>query len=425
MEYKQTKIGSDTLHMIHTDRFKTITIRVIMRDKIDKKEITKRNFLASMLVDSTKKYQTKRDLALQAEDLYNVELSTVSNRTGVFSNINFVLSILNERYTEKGMLEKSIEFLSEILFHPNITAGEFSKESFQYIKKNSEKTIRGIKDRTESYSLIRMLELLNEDSPISYRDYGYLEDLEKITPKNLAEYYEEFIHHATFDIYVLGNIDFLEIEAYIRKYFEILTYKHEKGSAYLPVLKTRKKIQTIIERKDVNQAKLTIGCIVDPLEEYEQNYVWNLYTIMLGASPDSKFFKNIREKHSVAYYVTASMRKLDHLMILKAGIDEKNFERTVELMKQEMLAMEKGDFTDEDLQKAKKIYQTVLEETEDSPEALIEAYIAMDLTNADSLDVRSKKIEEVTKEQIISFAKKVHIDTVYLLTGGKKNDETN
>ena len=41
--------------------------------------------------------------------------------------------------------------------------------------------------------------------------------------------------------------------------------------------------------------------------------------------------------------------------------------------------------------------------------------------DVDFLDERCQKIEQVTYDDVVNFAKKVHIDTVYLLEG---SDET-
>ena len=49
MDYKKIDFGSYNLHLIHTDRFKTLTVRVCLRDKIVKEDITVRNFLSSFL----------------------------------------------------------------------------------------------------------------------------------------------------------------------------------------------------------------------------------------------------------------------------------------------------------------------------------------------------------------------------------------
>ena len=79
--------------------------------------------------------------------------------------------------------------------------------------------------------------------------------------------------------------------------------------------------------------------------------------------------------------------------------------------------MKKGDFTEEDITKAVQIYKNSLEEIEENPSYLMEAYYLMDLIGIDDLDTRRIKINEVTKDDIIKVAKKIKIDTIYLLEG--------
>ena len=45
MKYIKKVIGSYNLHMLKTNKFKTITIDLIFRKKIKKEDITKTNFL--------------------------------------------------------------------------------------------------------------------------------------------------------------------------------------------------------------------------------------------------------------------------------------------------------------------------------------------------------------------------------------------
>ena len=60
MKYKKKDLGSYNVHMIQTDKYKTITMRIVFRRKIKKEEITIRNILTSLLVQSTEKYNSKR-----------------------------------------------------------------------------------------------------------------------------------------------------------------------------------------------------------------------------------------------------------------------------------------------------------------------------------------------------------------------------
>jgi len=177
------------------------------------------------------------------------------------------------------------------------------------------------------------------------------------------------------------------------------------------------------EKDHFNQSKLTIGCKLMDLSEKERNYVLSLYNIILGGSADSKFFKNIREAHSLCYYVNSSLRKLDNLLLIRSGISKENFEECVKLIKKEMKSIADGNITDMELEAGKSTYITSLDEVYDSPEALIEAYVATDLLGLDDIDVRKEVISKITKEEVVKLAKKVKMDTIYLLEGDMDNEE--
>ena len=144
--------------------------------------------------------------------------------------------------------------------------------------------------------------------------------------------------------------------------------------------------------------------------------------MILGSGSESKFFRIIREKHSMAYYVYSSLNKLDSLMLIRAGISKSNFEHVVKLIKKEMKEMEEGNFKDEDIVIAKNNYLTLLKEIEDNENAIIETYLAKDLLNLGDIEERKQMIEKVTKEDIVKVAKKVKIDTIFLLEGNKEDE---
>ena len=96
--------------------------------------------------------------------------------------------------------------------------------------------------------------------------------------------------------------------------------------------------------------------------------------------------------------------------------------KVVDLVKEKMKEMEKGKFSDSDIEKAKIIFNTSLEEMEDSVASLLESYYALSFLDVDSIDDRKEKMTKVSKKEIMEVAKKVKIDTIYLL-GGKSNEE--
>lgn len=417
MNYKKIDLGSYHLHLINTDRFKSITVRVCLRDKIIKEEITVRNFLSSFLTYSTNTYRTKREMVLHAQDLYAVNIYTKSYRAGSYNMVNFFMSTLNEKYTEEGMLDETIAFLADVIFHPNFQDLDKFQEAYNFLYNSLEDSMKGLKENPTLYSAIRMLEEMDPDMPYSYREHGYLEDLEKLDIDKLKTYYQKLINNSLVDIYIIGDFDNQKMLELIKKYMVFETFKHPKESQIITHKMLPKKIKTVKEQIEGNQSKLTIGCKIAPLSEFELNYVLTLYNMILGGTSESKFFQVIREKHSLAYYVYSSLNKLDYLMLIRAGISKDNFEKTVKLIKKLMKEMENGAFTEENIEFAKNNYLSLLKEVEDNENAIIETYLAKDLLNLGDIEERKKEIMKVTKEDIIAVAKKVKIDTVFLLEG--------
>ena len=119
MKEKTFDLGSYRLHIIPTDQFKTVHVRILCKRLIKKEEITVRNLLSNILLHSTKLYPTTRLMAIETEQLYNLGLSSNCFLSGNYAVMNFYGRFLNETYTEEGMLEKSLRFIFQVLLNPN------------------------------------------------------------------------------------------------------------------------------------------------------------------------------------------------------------------------------------------------------------------------------------------------------------------
>lgn len=417
MQYKKTEVGSYNLHMIKTKRFKTVNMQIILSDEVKKEDITKRNFLSDILTYSSKKYKTKRDISIESQNLYAASIYSTSYRLGNYYNTDINLYFLNEKYSEENMTEKSLDFLSEIIFNPNVENNKFDSASFNVIKNNMRIQIESVKEDTRKYSMIRMLENMNKDAPYSYHGFGYLEDLDKITEENLYEYYKELLRKCSIDIFVIGDIDFTKMEKLIKEKFKFNVFKKKKNSPILYHNSIRTRPKTIIEKDSINQSKLAIGCKMKDLTDFEKNYVLTLYNIILGGGSESLLFQNVREKNSLCYYVSSASNKVDNLLIISSGISKENFKKVLSLIKKEMKNIGNGNFPDEMIEKAKIRYNSIIDEIYDYPNQIISAYYASEVLKVDFPEVRKKKIMEVTKEDIVSLSKKIKMDTIYLLEG--------
>lgn len=419
MKYTKKDLGSFGLHLIQTDKLKTITVRVIFHTPIHREDITRRIILSDMLLQSSKKYETRRAMTIKAEELYSADIAANNQRLGNYIVTSLHLQILRDDYTEPGNLERALEFLSEIIFNPDVEKNAFQEEKLDIAKYNCAVSINSIKENPYSYSSIRMAETFDSKSPISYRMVGYLEDLEKIDEKNLYDTYQKMIDNDYVDIFVVGDFDNNEMTSLIKKYFKFKKIKKRKDSYFVTLRKTRKRKLVSKEAINNNQSVLAIACPIGKISPYERDYPLVLANLIFGGGADSKLFQDVREKNSLCYTIHSSINKLDNLLTIKAGIDKDNYSKTLDLVKKTLNELKKGHFTDKDIETAKEFYHTSLEEIEENDSRMISEVLTSEILNQDSLEGRWERMQSVKKQEIVKVFKKINIDTVFLLEGVK------
>ena len=417
MEYIKRELGSYKLHMIKTDKFKTIKVKVSFRRPIVKEEVTIRNILSQILVQTTNKYKTKRDLSIKAQDLYAASISSTNSRIGNYINTDIILSVLNDKYTEDGNFSSAIDFLHDLIYDPNVEEEKFDSSQLEIIKTSAKTELESEKEDSNYYSLIRLHEVMDSNNPSSIKMSGYIDDLDKIDGENLYKYYAEVLKKDLMDIFVIGDIDFKEIEKLIKEKFNIKTFKKSRKPYYVTETKPRMRKKIVTEKDDNNQSKLAIGSRINGLTMYERNYPLTLYNIILGGGEDSRLFRNVREKNSLCYYINSVPQKLDNILLIRAGVDKNNVKKTVSLVEKEMSNLRHGKISDNDLVIAKEFFTTAMDSILESQISIMEHYYLMDLLKADDIETRIKKMNKVTIPEIVKVAKKVKIDTVYCLEG--------
>lgn len=141
-----------------------------------------------------------------------------------------------------------------------------------------------------------------------------------------------------------------------------------------------------------------------------------MYNGILGAFPHSKLFQNVREKESLAYYASSSLESTKGLLLITAGIDFANYDKTRDIILKELEKMRQGDFTEEEFQWTMKSLINSFESTADNNRGLLAHYLLGVInhkteTIKDSID----ELGKVKKEDIIRVGEKLQLDTIYFL----------
>lgn len=420
--YKTYDLKSYNLHCIKSDKFKETKVAINFKRKVKKDEITMRNMLSRVLLESSKNYPTGRLLAIQSEELYNLSLSYSSYLSGNYAIISFSAEFLNDDCVDDDLFDKAINFILDVITNLDVENNGFKSKSFQLAKDSLKEEITTIKDNPARYGMMRFFEEIGKNSVVSYNANGYLEDLNKINEHNLYNYYKSVIKSDIVDIFVISPKDPDEIKNIFNEKLKLNILKKKSDSHYVSYDSYRNRNKIIHEKADIEQSKLYIGCKFDKLTDFELNYVSAVYSYILGGGPSSKLFTVVREQNSLCYSISSSFRMVYGYLVINAGINAKDFKKCLRLTKKQIKDMASGHFDEEKVAEAIITYLNSFKEIKDSPNGVLNTYVSHEYLGIDLIDEREKQIKKVTKDMVVKFARKVHVDTVYVLEGSDEDE---
>ena len=415
MKYTEYDMNAYKLHIINTDKFKTITVGVAFRRKIVKEEITIRNLLKEIMINSTRNYPTEKSLIEATENLYDLKLSAFNYRVGNYTITAFRTRFLNEKYTEDGMNSESIRFFLDLIFNPKLD------NDVDKCKKKLEKSIISLKDNKIKYTISKLLETTG-NMPYAYNGYGYLDDIDKINVKDIEEYYNSVIKDDIIDVYVVGQVEDDKIKELFKEYFKVMTYHKDNIDLITGELNNNKKVLEYRENDNVNQTQLAILCNLKGLTDKERKYVLPVYSAMLGGSANSILFDAVREKNSYAYYVNSLVKSYDNILIIYAGIGKGNEKNVYKIIVNTLNGIKKGRFPDDKFNSAKETITTAIKASLDNPMDIITNYYARVLVGSPSEEERIININKVSREDIVNVSKKISLHTMFILEDNDEED---
>lgn len=414
------------LHTINTNKFKTNLIAMFLSIPLTRENVTKNSLLVSVLRRGCEQFKTQEEISKKLEEMYGAEFNCGLDKLGKNHVLKFYIESINDEFLPQNgenMLKQSIEILSEIVFNPLTQNGEFNEEYINQEKENVKQIIEAKKDNKARYALFRCVEEMYEDKPQGLYKYGYVEDLENINAQNLYEYYLNLIDTCKIDIFVSGKLENIDVENIIEDDENLSKLKDREPEYNINKPEPKNKIEQankVEEKLDVTQGKLVIGYDVEASKEDIENkkfrYIGMLYNAILGGTATSKLFQNVREKASLAYTASSSFSYYTGNIFVNAGIEIENFEKATDIIKEQIEAMKQGDFTEEDLQNAKKVIVSNIAGISDEQDTEIIYFLGQELSgNNVSLEQYAEFVQDVNKNEIEDFAKKVNINTIYFL----------
>lgn len=418
MNYNKQEIKRGiTLHQINTNNFKTNLYAIFLATPITRENVTKDAVISAVLRRGTNNIKSQELISQELESMYGASFDCGIEKTGDNHVFKFYLESLSDEFlpAKEDLSKKSIEILLDIVFNPLIEHGGFKAEYVEGEKNNIKQIIESKIDNKGQYAYDRCIEETFNGKPYGLYKYGYIEDLEKITPQNLYEYYKKMISECKIDIFCSGIME--NIEKDIKENKNIQKVNERKSNCIigttveLPV----QEIKTVQESMQVSQGKLVISLDVDSKIE-NLSYVASVYNAILGGGANSRLFQNVREKESLAYTAGSSYLKPKNMIFIRCGIEIQNYNKALETIKVQLDDLKNGKIEEEDIENAKKLIIASVKSITSEQDTEITYYYGQELAGTlIEISDYENKVNAVTKEQIQEIANSVSINTIYFL----------
>ena len=398
-------------------RFKKSRISATLVAPLNKKTAAANALLSYVLTRSCRKYPDFTALSRKLDELYGAALYPSVRRQGDLQLISFSAAGLDDRYSLNGESVSSelADLLCSIIFDPALTDGKFNTEDLEQERRQLIDAIDADFNDKRIYAINRCIECMCRNEPFSIGRFGSREDVSKLTQDDVYYAWQQLLENSRTELAMLGSADPQNAYDRFKTYFE---NKPRRMTASTVIIDKPEEVKHITETEEISQSKLVMGFRTACPDTKEKYVTSSLMSAILGGTPTSKLFVNVREKQSLCYYCASSVDNAKGIMLIDSGVETKNIEKTEDAVLEQIRLLKNGCITDEELSAAKLALKNAYISSLDSLAALQSFYINGILCNLPMAPLEAASIvENITKEQVTELAKQIQPDTVFSLIG--------
>lgn len=414
MEYKKIIKDNYEIYYYKTNKFKSINITTILVDDFNKDNITLDNFISNYLLQTNNNYKDEISISKKFLDLYSPKYYIYDTYRDYHYKF-FDFSFLSERYTEKGNNKKSVDFYFDIMFNPHIDKDRFDEENFSIIIDEMKSEYRFMDESASLKAFNGALKLISEDLAIKYDSNGNKKDLKFINSKDAYNYYLNELNNSKFIVFLAGEIDDELLNLVSNKLDKKVKRRDLNIRPYLDVHPV-KKVKHKEVKTNYDESIIFLVYKIPNMTKREREIVLPVFNNILGGS-SSKLFNNVREKHSLAYYVRSNYFGAFNYLFINAGIDSKNYDKALKLIFKEVDNMKNGNIESKEINGSIKSVESSLILKEDNYQRIINDMVLNLLFDKLSNEEILNEIKTVTKKEIIDLASKIELDVNFFLRG--------
>ena len=352
------------------------------------------HFIEHLAFDGTEKYPNPDDLRGLIENVGGL----LNAYTSEFE-VNYYVKVLG---TE---LERAFEMQSQQIMHPL-----FRNEDIEKQRSVITQEYHMYRDSpVENFYLNSDERLYAKGSRLRNPLIGTLDTLKIINRDMIRDYFRRNYNSSNFVLCVCGNGLEKDVFELAEKYFGSLQEGEKNSYAAEHYVDEH----MFYAEKNIKVQQATLSVVYPAAEIYTKAYyAGKIVSNIIGGGFLSRFFREIRQKHGLAYNV-----RCEYLSFLPFGlfnheaqVDPKNIEKVLMLMKIEIDKLVKEGITQAEYDRTRKIITSRFVFNNESPEkrAYIQGKLVLEGKKNETYETQLNKLMDVKLEDVNKAAKEIY-----------------
>ena len=293
-------------------------------------------FMAVMIKKGTEK-QTSLDIAKKVERM----AGSLSGFSG-YNSFGLTFTFLSQHFDE------ALTLLGDVLRQPSFDSDEMEKRRRSILA-----SIRRQEDDLDRTVFRLFRKVLYEKHPYRMDMVGTLDSVQKITQKDLKEYYGRIAVPENMVFTVVGDVDTNQVLQAVQKEFGRLpkgNFVHPVVSQELPLQKTR----TSEVYKEKEQAHFVLGFLGPTLRSLDRYAIEVLDAALSGMG--GRLFYELRDKESLAYSLAfiGNVNLDPGYICVYMGTRPDKLEKAIESVLRELKKVKEEGLTSDEVERAKR-----------------------------------------------------------------------
>lgn len=367
--------------------------------------------LTGILLDEGTKTRTTKQIAEEI-DFIGGRLSTSGGTD--YSSASLVVL--------KKDINKGMDLLSDVLLNP-----VFPEEEVERKKKEILAGIMSDKDDPGVIASKAFYKAVFKDHPYSMPVEGDEDTVKNITREDIVTFYNKYYKPTNTIMVVVGDVEVNEIQGLIEDYFKSWEKSKIKFPDIPQVVKLKKKESILID-KNITQANIILGHtgISRNNPDFYAAYLMNY--ILGGGGFSSRMTKEIRDNRGLAYSVHSGFGINKYTGSFEVGVQTKNesAKEAIDNILNELKKIREEQVTDTEIEEAKAYLTGSFPLKLDTNAKIGNFLVFIEYYNLglDYFEEYPKKIQAITKDDIIQAAKKYIDPENYVIVAVGNQKET-